>query len=124
MAARILVFTRTLDRHCRRSTVNVYSHIAGRKEFLVTTYYDRLSAGERIWVARHRVDVEQQELAAAIGARQGTVSDWETKGAIPGGKYLELTARFLGERGVNPAWVTMGALPVLLAEGGVEAAEE
>ncbi|MDP7669517.1 MAG: helix-turn-helix domain-containing protein, partial [Alphaproteobacteria bacterium] len=64
-----------------------------------------MTLGNRIKQARERVGLSQTRLAALIGLRQPTVSDWERDEVEPTRANLRAAA---GQLGVSPNWLAFG----------------
>lgn len=57
---------------------------------------------------RDRRDIDQKDVAAAVGASPATVSRWEAGLVVPGDATIEKLARYFG---VTPAWLRYGQEP-------------
>jgi transcriptional regulator with XRE-family HTH domain len=62
----------------------------------------RIELGAAIKAARKAAELSQQDLAAALGVRQPTVSQWERGGTAPRTKHLFRLLRLLGPRLICP----------------------
>ena len=62
----------------------------------------QIELGAAIRAARKAAELSQQDLAAALGVRQSTVSQWERGGTTPRTKHLLGLLRLLGPRLIRP----------------------
>lgn len=66
----------------------------------------RQQIGSRIRAKRLRLDLTQEQVAAAVGVSDGAVCSWEKGDSLPGTKHLAAIAK---ELGVSIDWLLMGA---------------
>lgn len=106
VSRRVAVLLRMLNQSKHCSTLHAYAIVCGMTVQSEGVVYPHWSFGDRIRKARVTTGMTQEEFAAAIQVKEGTLAAWETSRAHPRATdIVDVAKRIEALTGIPTAWL-------------------